>query len=108
MSTVDVIIRGMPYRIVCADGEEEKLSNIAGLLDERLRKMAQLLPKTSEHMLLVMTALSLVDELHELPSDQKVSIEEKNGQGTRELAVAQAIDAIAEYVETIASRIKNA
>ncbi len=66
MAQVSLQINGYPYVIGCADGEEEHLRALAAGLDKRIEDIKTATGLTGEGRLLVMAALVLSDELHDL------------------------------------------
>jgi len=70
MAQVTVRINGYSYPLYCADGEEDHLRTLAEDLDQRVDHVRQAAGPSGEGRLLVMAALMLLDELHDLrPTD---------------------------------------
>ena len=66
MAQVSLQINGYPYIVGCADGEEAHLRALAAGLDARIEDIKTATGLTGEGRLLVMAALVLSDELHDL------------------------------------------
>lgn len=105
MAVVTITIRNNPYQIACDNGQEKHVLQMAASLDKRLTTLASALGKGNDNLLLVMVALMMEDEITEL----KKSLHLANTSHTEESdkAVAQAIDNIASYVETIAKNLEK-
>lgn len=109
MPIVNLTIRNNIYQIACDDGEERYLEQMAASINKRINRLASTLGKGNDSLLLVMVALMMEDEINELkkqPSSPPASQADDTGIDA-DTAVAHAIDAIAEYVETIAKNLER-
>ena len=61
MADVKLTIGGRPYDVHCADGEEVQLTQLASIVDEKVRTM----PGVTEMRQLLFAALMLADETQE-------------------------------------------
>ena len=66
MAQVSLQINGYGYILGCADGEEEHLRAMAAGLDVRIEEIKASTGPSGEARLLLMAALMLADELHDL------------------------------------------
>jgi cell division protein ZapA len=66
MAQVSLQINGYGYILGCADGEEEHLRALAADLDRRIDEIKESTGPTGEARMLLMAALVLSDELHDL------------------------------------------
>jgi cell division protein ZapA len=66
MAQVSLQINGYGYILGCADGEEEHLRALAADLDRRIDEIKASTGPTGEARMLLMAALMLSDELHDL------------------------------------------
>jgi cell division protein ZapA len=66
MAQVSLHINGYAYILGCADGEEEHLFALAGDLDRRIQDIKEASGPSGEARLLLMAALMVADELHDL------------------------------------------
>jgi len=64
MNTVNLIIGGRDYAVACARGEEEHVTRLGGLIDEKLDQLPQA-SNQSEVRGLLFAALLLADEVSE-------------------------------------------
>ncbi len=113
MAQVRVQINSRSYPITCEDGEEDHLRQLGGYLDAVVKGLADKLGtgigKISDTHLLVMASLTIADEL----SDTYKKIEEEGlpvlpvPADADEAAFAQAIDGMAERLESVAERLEN-
>ncbi|MGI9415241.1 MAG: cell division protein ZapA [Hyphomicrobiales bacterium] len=65
MPTVIVRVNDRPYNMVCDDGEEEHLSELAGLLDAEVTKLKKSFGQVGDSRLLLMAGLVVADKLDE-------------------------------------------
>jgi len=100
MAEITVDINGKAYPLACADGDEERLGNLAGYVAVKVDELVSKLGPVSEARLLLMAALLITDEL-----------QDKHGEitfgGFTEDAVADMIETIANDIEGISSRINE-
>jgi cell division protein ZapA len=66
MAQVTLRINGFSYILGCADGEEAHLLAMAGEVDKRIEAIRASAGQSGESRMLVMAALTLADDLHEL------------------------------------------
>jgi cell division protein ZapA len=66
MAQVSLNINGYAYVLGCADGEEEHLFALAADLDRRIQEIKDSSGPSGEARLLLMAALVVADELHDL------------------------------------------
>jgi cell division protein ZapA len=66
MAQVTVSVNGRDYAIACGDGEEEHLADLAQYVDHHASALARQLGSMTEVRLLLMTALTIADELGEV------------------------------------------
>lgn len=123
MSTVPVYINGREFQLACDDGQEELLVALSQEVDDRVRSLARSLPNANESMLLLLTALTLADELSderrilrgaqsELARTQS-RVDEAQAQEDQarlveiEAAMAATLQDIAERIERIAEQLET-
>jgi cell division protein ZapA len=97
MAQVSLQINGYGYFLGCADGEEDHLHALAADLDRRIEEIKTATGPSGEARLLLMAALMLSDELHDLRL-QTEQPEAKTGPriGRRLRGIAKRAEAIAE------------
>ena len=71
MAQVTIKINGYAYNIGCKDGEESHLYAMAEQIEDRVTRAKALGSQSGEARLLVMAALFMADELHDLKLDMK-------------------------------------
>jgi cell division protein ZapA len=99
MGQVSVNINGRDYDIACADGEEEHVNQLAGLVAARVDKLAASVGQLGEARMLLMACLVLADELKESAGDIDTTAENR---------VGELLDGVSERIELIAQRLENA
>ncbi len=75
MANVIVNFNNQHYHLACQDGEEERLLKLADYVEARATKIAGAMGAVSDFRLLLMTALSLADELDEGRNGTPVELE---------------------------------
>jgi cell division protein ZapA len=118
MSQVNVTINGRQFRMACEDGEEEHLLELAADLDQRIARLRGRFGEIGDTRLTVMAALTLADELSEtkqklervepeLAMLQDASVASADRHQATQAAVAAALNAAAERIETITKRLNQ-
>ena len=118
MSQVNVTINGRQFRMACEDGQEGHLRRLASDLDERIEKLRKNFGEIGDTRLTVMAALTLADELAEA-GDKLRGVEQElaalqearaaSGEHAKatQAAVAAALNAAAERIESITQRLNQ-
>jgi cell division protein ZapA len=116
-TTVSIKIAGRAYEIACDEGQARTLENLAVEVDQRAQQLLKAVGPVSDTRLLVMVALTLVDDLTEArkkagPTKQNAApvaseavpvIDEMADQ-----ALAASLDLLASRISSIAERIGSA
>ncbi|MCC7266944.1 MAG: cell division protein ZapA [Caulobacteraceae bacterium] len=107
MAQVTIEVNGKPYTVGCDDGQEAHLSALAALLDRHVGEVAKDMGQLGETRLLLMGALLLADELHEVQARLDAARNElaraQNAQAGAEAKAIGALSAAAERIERIAA-----
>jgi cell division protein ZapA len=102
MGQINVQIGGRSYALACRDGEEPRLSRLAGHLSRKAEDLASTLGQMSEPRLLLMAGILVADELFELreapngappPADPRIS---------------EALERLVQRVEALAESLEEA
>lgn len=105
MSNVSLRIGGRQYAVACADGEEEHITALGQLIDDKIASMGPA-GGQSEARSLLFAALLMADELHESRSGKaKATTPAPGAPSIAELA--PALERIAERIENLATRVEN-
>lgn len=108
MGQVNLTIHGHNYGLACDDGQEERLQQLASYVDERMGQIAKAGGASSESHLLMLTSILLADEVFDL----KAGVAKLGGSpedlAREEELIVQAIDVLADRIDTIAERIHKA
>jgi cell division protein ZapA len=102
MAQVSLQINGYGYILGCADGEEEHLRALAADLDRRIDEIKAATGPSGEARLLLMAALVLSDELHDLREETTQRGGGGAPSGTAEPRVGRRLRGLAKRAETIA------
>ena len=100
MAKAEISLRGRLYSVACAPGQEHRLGYLSRELDARVRRIEQAVGDVGEERLLLVAALSLLDELEAAggPSDGAPESEQKAADAL--VRAAERIEAATRRVET--------
>ena len=118
MSQINVTINGRQFRMACEDGEEEHLQQLAADLDQRIARLRTRFGEIGDTRLTVMAALTVADELSEakgkleriepeLSTLQDASVVSADRAQATQAAIAAALNAAAERIETLTKRLNE-
>ncbi len=115
MSEVNLRINGRNYPILCDDGQEARIKELAGYIDSRLKEISESGAASNDNHLLVLTSLILADEIFSLKDnlnaaegllDESRAGFESLAQGDED-AISEAINSIANRIELLSSNLKK-
>jgi cell division protein ZapA len=118
MPQVNVTINGRQFRMACEEGEEPHLMQLAEDLDQRIARLRTRFGEIGDTRLTVMAALTVSDELWEateklqrlepeLAALQDASVVSADRAQTTQAAVAAALNAAAERIESITRQLNQ-
>ncbi len=107
MAQLTIEVNGKPYVVGCEDGQEGRLTELAGLIDTQVRHVSRDVGQLGDTRLILMGALMIADEL----SDARVRLAAAEGDMSRvraeldrtESEVAAALESAALRIEEIAA-----
>jgi cell division protein ZapA len=111
MAEVTLTINGRNYGIACDDGQEERVRDLGYYIDQRMREIAKAGAANNEVHLMILTSLMLADEVFDLKDnvgDLGERVRETQAQQYDEVAIAEAINELAERIDSIAGRVQKA
>lgn len=107
MAQVTIQVNGKPYAVGCDDGQEAHVIALASVIDRHVGEVAKDMGQLGETRLLLMGALLLADELHEVQGRLDAARNElaraQNAQAGAEAKAVSALTAAAERIEQIAA-----
>lgn len=106
MPRVDIMLNGRTHTVACRDGEEQRLLEIAGYVDGKLRTLAAASPGGSEVQIMMLASLMLADELLDARAALAAAQAGSAERGEDERVVA-AVDQLARRIEDIAARLER-
>ena len=106
MAQVDVSVNGQSYRIACEDGQEDRLVDLAAMVDEKVLGLVDQIGQVGSNRLLVMAALIIADELVDLKNEAGSSQELKDN--TNQQDTVFALQEITKRIENIADQVEQA
>ena len=106
MAQVDVSVNGQSYRIACEDGQEDRLVDLATIVDEKVLELVNQIGQVGSNRLLVMAALIIADELVDLKNEAGFLQEQKDN--TNQYDTVLALQEITKRIENIADQVEQA
>ena len=106
MAQVDVSVNGQSYRIACEDGQEDRLVDLAALVDEKVLDLVDQIGQVGSNRLLVMAALIIADELVDLKNEAGSSQELADNSNQQDTVLA--LQEITKRIENIADQVEQA
>ena len=106
MAQVDVSVNGQSYRIACEDGQEDRLVDLAAMVDEKVMGLVNQIGQVGSNRLLVMAALIIADELVDLKNEAGSSQELEDN--TNQQDTVLALQEITKRIENIADQVEQA
>lgn len=103
MAEVSVRISGYVYTVGCEDGQEAHLQTMAAEVDARIASIRAVGGQSGEARLLMLAALLLADELHDLKFEKSAA---SAGEG-RDSAFSARLRLMADRAEEIASGLEH-
>lgn len=102
MGQVTVTFNNQYHHLACQDGGEERLKSLADYIDKRASSLIEHLGPVGDTRLLLMTAIMIADELHdlndgELPSNSESAVDVKR----MDVAMGKAILKIEEMAKML-------
>ena len=114
MPKVDVSINGRSYAVACDEGQQNRVRELAGMVDSRVKQLIGPGPVggVGETQILVLAGLMLADELSETKAAQgggkpAAQVEPTLSAEDEELLVA-AVDHLTDRIGVIADRLARA
>lgn len=108
MAQVDIAVNGKTYRIACEDGQENRLTELASMVDAHVKDLVDQVGQVGDTRLLVMASLLIADELIDL-RDAAHEVDEVDEEFSpnevEDLTIA--IEGLADRVERIAGRLEG-
>jgi cell division protein ZapA (FtsZ GTPase activity inhibitor) len=103
MSIVTITLNNKNFQLLCNDGSENQLIELARKLDEKIAEIKTANPASSFELLLVMSALSLQDQTQNLNNKlDKINGSKNNDEDEK---FAETLSTIALYLENLAQKI---
>ena len=106
MAQVDVSVNGQSYRIACEDGQEDRLVDLAAMVDEKVIGLVNQIGQVGSNRLLVMAALIIADELVDLKNE--ASSPQELEDNTKKQDTVLALQEITKKIENIADQVEQA
>ena len=106
MAQVDVSVNGQSYRIACEDGQEDRLVDLAAMVDEKVLGLVDQIGQVGSNRLLVMAALIIADELVDLKNEVGSSRELEDNIKQEDMVLT--LQEITKRIENIADQVEQA
>lgn len=110
MAQVTVKINGYSYTVGCEDGQEHHLADMAEQVETRIDSIRRLGGQSGEARLLVLAALLMADELHDMKAEldaARAAAPAKGGRKGGEGESARRLSRLAQRAEQIAAELEQ-
>ena len=101
MNDVKLSVGKRTYTLACAEGEEDHLRHLAGMVDARLAAIGADLMGQTEAKNLLIAALILADEVHEAKKGMPANRDDDD-------RLAETLETLAERLEKSAAKLERA
>jgi cell division protein ZapA len=105
MAQVSVTIDNKKYRLACDEGEEARLEQLAGLVDEKINELRGAFGEIGDQRLVVMAALSFADQFVEAREAAEAGRGRAEADAARSESLAATLDSLGERIEDLAARL---
>jgi cell division protein ZapA len=107
MPLVNVMVNGRAYTIACDDGEEAHLKELATHVDAKAREVLSSVGQVGDARMLLMAALLIADEHHDLTVKLKDGAQSEGEKKTLHLRAEQAESDAANALESAARKLED-
>jgi len=80
MPEVDIIINNREHKIACSDGEENRVRELAGLLNEEVSNIANTIGQIGDVKLMVLAAITILDKNQDILDEAVKNIDNSTKQ----------------------------
>ncbi len=105
MAQVSVTIDNRKYRLACNEGEEQRLKQLASMIDGKIAELRTAFGEIGDQRLVVMAALTIADSLAEARNELEAERERARAAIERSDAAAASMDALGARLESLAERL---
>lgn len=107
MPLVNVMVNNRAYTIACDEGEEGHLKDLAQHVDAKAREVLGSVGQVGDARMLLMAALLIADEHHELTSKSAAGTVSEGEKQSLHLRAEAAEGAAADVLESAAKRLED-
>lgn len=112
MGQVSVKINGYAYVVACEDGQESHLHAMALQVERRIERVKDVIGQSGEGRMLVLAALLMADELHDLsaeklPSEMTMTLAESEKARKENARRKEQLSLLIERAEAIADSLEE-
>lgn len=108
MAQVSIKVNGFVYNIGCEDGQEDHLQAMAAQVDSRIDSIKALGGSSGESRLLLLAALLLADELHDLHQEMDaLQVSGGRGRARGDGEMGKRLGKLAARAEQIAANLDH-
>ena len=106
VAQVDINVNSQNFQIACEDGQEDRLLDLAKIVDGKVVELVDQVGQVGQNRLLVMAALVIADELAAYRDLAKDSSQDKTAEADKK--VATSIEELSQRIEKIADWVNEA
>ena len=105
MAVINVVVNDRSYAVSCDEGQEDHLRGLAQDFDRRVRALAGAVGQIGDMRLLLIAALTVLDELSEAKDALAAAKAKENTVQNSEDSLAELLENATSRLEAIAARI---
>lgn len=107
MTIVTITLNNKNFKLYCNDGSEESLYSLATIVSDKMALLKSANQSTTFELLLVLTALSLQEEINNLQDKSASHALEPTVDSNERAQFAETLSSIATYLENLARKINK-
>lgn len=107
MGQVNVSVNGRSYRIACEDGQEDRILDLARMVDARVAEMVSTVGQVGDTRLLVMASLLIADELDDTLHELEQARSATTSSQSAGFAMTGNLNGLAKRIEALAETIER-
>jgi cell division protein ZapA (FtsZ GTPase activity inhibitor) len=105
MGVINVKVGSRNYQMACEDGQEKNLISVAEEFDKKVDALSRQLRTGNESLLLVMSAIMVLDEFNEYK--KKFELSTDKGKNKRDEEIAEVLNTISGYLENLIEKVEK-
>lgn len=113
MPTVEFKIAKQTYQLICSEGEQQHIINLASVVNTKVKELSKTLGSASDNTLIAITSIMMQDEIETLKNQPKIvhknqtNPENKFTEKDLNKALTNSLEPIANSLEKLANKLNK-